>query len=81
MKQTFTVLLFLKTSKINSKGKAPIYVRVTVNGKRSEMSIKHLLLRENISYDSSISEITFLRYWNEIELDKKGKLKFNNNEK
>jgi len=43
MKQTFTVLLFLKTSKINSKGKAPIYVRITINGKRSEMSIKQFI--------------------------------------
>jgi site-specific recombinase XerD len=43
MKQTFTVLFYLKKSKINSKGKAPIYVRVTVNGKRSEMSIKQFV--------------------------------------
>ena len=43
MKQTITVLLFLKTSKINSNGKAPIYVRVTLNGKRSEMSIKQFI--------------------------------------
>ena len=43
MKQTFTVLLFLKTSKINSKGKAPIYLRVTVKGNRSEMSIKQFI--------------------------------------
>ena len=43
MKQTFTVLLFLKTSKINSKRKAPIYVRITINGKRSEMSIKQFI--------------------------------------
>ena len=43
MKQTFTVLLFLKTSKTNSRGKAPIYLRVTVNGKRSEMSIKQFI--------------------------------------
>ena len=43
MKQTFTVLFFLKTSKINSKRKAPIYVRITINGKRSEMSIKQFI--------------------------------------
>jgi len=43
MKQTFTVLFYLKKSKINSKDKAPIYVRVTVNGKRSEMSIKQFV--------------------------------------
>tara|TARA_Y100000385_G_C13088168_1_gene637399 strand:- start:1211 stop:2431 length:1221 start_codon:yes stop_codon:yes gene_type:complete len=43
MKQTFTVLFYLKKSKINSKDKAPIYARVTVNGKRSEMSIKQFV--------------------------------------
>jgi len=43
MKQTFTVLVYLKTSKTNSKGKAPICVRVTVNGKRSEISIKQFI--------------------------------------
>ena len=43
MKQTFAVLVYLKTSKINSKGKAPICARVTVNGKRSEVSIKQYI--------------------------------------
>ena len=43
MKQTFTVLVYLKSSKTNSKGKAPICVRVTVNGKRSEISIKQFI--------------------------------------
>ena len=43
MKQTFTVLVYLKTSKINSKGMAPICIRVTVNGKRSEISIKQFI--------------------------------------
>ena len=42
-KQTFTVLVYLKTSKINSKGKAPICIRVTVNGMRSEISIKQFI--------------------------------------
>ena len=43
MKQTFTVLVYLKTSIINSKGMAPICIRVTVNGKRSEISIKQFI--------------------------------------
>ena len=38
--KTFGLLFYLKKSKINSKGKTPIYLRITVDGKRSEISVK-----------------------------------------
>ena len=60
MKQTFTVLVYLKTSKINSKGKAPIYIRVTINGKRSEISIKQFI--EPSRWNSNRQRLTGTSY-------------------
>ncbi|PJJ09095.1 site-specific recombinase XerD [Flavobacterium sp. 1] len=37
---TFGVLFYLKTQKTSTQGKAPICARVTVNGKRTEISVK-----------------------------------------
>ncbi|MEP0984411.1 Arm DNA-binding domain-containing protein [Ekhidna sp.] len=39
MQHTFSVLFWLQTQKINKKnGEAPIWARVTVDGKRAEIS-------------------------------------------
>ena len=46
MKDTFSVLFFLKVSKKKSDGTLPIYVRITANGSRSEASIKRYILRD-----------------------------------
>jgi len=40
MSKRFSLLFYLKKAKTDNTGKAPIYCRVTVNGKRSELSIK-----------------------------------------
>ena len=40
MKNTFSILFYLRTSKKKKNGTTPIYVRVTVNGKRSDFSAK-----------------------------------------
>lgn len=40
MNKTFGLLFYLKKSKVDTQGKAPIYLRITVDGKRSEISIK-----------------------------------------
>lgn len=37
---TFGVIFYLKKQKTTAQGKAPIYARVTVNGKRTEISVK-----------------------------------------
>ncbi len=37
---TFSILFFIKKSKLNKKREAPIYLRITVNGERAETSIK-----------------------------------------
>jgi len=46
MKDTFSVLFFLKVSKMKSDGTFPIYVRITANGSRSEVSIKRYILKD-----------------------------------
>lgn len=41
---TFNILFFIKKSKLLKDQTAPIYMRVTVNGKRSEVSIKRSVI-------------------------------------
>src|SRR5690606_30415957 len=40
---TFGVIFYLKKQKTTAQGKAPIYARVTVNGKRTEISVKRAI--------------------------------------
>lgn len=40
MQNTFGVIFYLKKYKITSNGKTPIYARITVNGKRSDIATK-----------------------------------------
>ena len=37
---TFSILFFIKKSKLLKNGAAPIYLRITINGKRAEISLK-----------------------------------------
>jgi site-specific recombinase XerD len=39
MKNSFSFLFYVKKSKENLQGKSPIYLRITVNGKRAEISV------------------------------------------
>ena len=38
-RKTFSILFFIKKTKLLKNQKAPIYLRITVDGKRSEISI------------------------------------------
>ena len=40
MNKTFGLLFYLKKSKVDAQGKCPIYLRITIDGKRSEISYK-----------------------------------------
>ncbi len=40
MNKTFGLLFYVKRAKIDNNGQAPIYVRITIDGIRSELSIK-----------------------------------------
>ncbi len=44
MQTRFSVLFYPRGNDIDKSGKAPIYLRITVNGKRSEFSIKRKVL-------------------------------------
>ena len=41
----FTVLFFLKKSKLLKNGEAPICMRITINGKRAEVQIKRSIIQ------------------------------------
>ena len=40
MKASMTILFFVKKTKLNANGHAPIYFRVTIEGRRFESSTK-----------------------------------------
>lgn len=41
---TFSILFYIKKTKLLKTGEAPVYLRITVNGLRSELSIKRSIL-------------------------------------
>ena len=43
---TFTILFFIKRSKLLKTGEAPVYLRITSNGDSSEISIKRSIKLE-----------------------------------
>jgi site-specific recombinase XerD len=53
MKNSFTQLFYIKKTKINSNQKTSIYLRITVNGKRAELSIQRKISVEKWNSDSN----------------------------
>lgn len=47
--KSFAILSFLRTGRLNNQGKAPLYLRIMVNGRRAEFSIKRKIKPENWS--------------------------------
>ena len=43
MNKTFGLLFYLKKSKVDAQGKCPIYLRITIDGKRTEISTKRTI--------------------------------------
>lgn len=43
MNKTFNLLFYVKKSKVNSEGQAPIYLRITIDGKICEISTKRTI--------------------------------------
>jgi len=52
MQSTFSILFYPRGNDIDKNGKVPIYARITVNGKRSEFSIKRKVLLEKWNSDA-----------------------------
>ena len=47
MNATISVLFFARKSKSNSQGKAPIYMRITINGERYDLGTKRFVTLES----------------------------------
>ena len=43
MNQTFSLLFYVKKAKENAKGECPIYLRITIDGKATEISAKRTI--------------------------------------
>lgn len=46
MNKTFNLLFYLKKAKINALGKAPIYMRITIDGETSELNTTNYITIE-----------------------------------
>jgi hypothetical protein len=55
---TFGMFFFIKKNRKDKQGKAPIYVRITLNGKRSDMALKHNLSEINWNSKRGIAKGT-----------------------
>ena len=42
-RQTLSILFYLRRDKLNTSKEVPIYLRITVNGRRSEMSVQRVI--------------------------------------
>ncbi|GAA3554112.1 site-specific integrase [Snuella lapsa] len=56
MKNTFSLLFFIKKSKADRTGRANIYLRITVNGQRAELSIRRKILVNFWNADSNLAK-------------------------
>jgi len=52
MYHTFSIIFFLQRNKATNDGKAPIYLRITVNGKRSLISVNRKILMDKWNNDA-----------------------------
>jgi len=55
MNNSFSLLFYIKKYKKDSNGKADIYLRITLNGKRSESSIRRKILINNWNTNKNIA--------------------------
>jgi len=73
MQNLFSLLFYIRRSKADKNGYANIYLRITVNGKRSELSIRRKVHVEKWSSDAGkakgyTKEVQELNYYIDIIL-------------
>jgi len=70
---SFSILTYIRTTRLNKQGEASIYLRITVNGRRSEFSVKRKIKPKNWSSEkgrvngSSPKKLTLNHYIDELE--------------
>lgn len=55
MNNSFSLLFYIKKSKADNAGRANIYLRITVNGQRAELSIRRKILIENWNSETNMA--------------------------
>lgn len=55
MNNSFSLLFYIKKSKADSAGRANIYLRITVNGKRAELSIRRKIIIVNWNAETNMA--------------------------
>ena len=56
MNKTFNLLFFIKKSKIKANGTAPIYLRITIDGKPKEIASKRYIQPEK--WDNKLQKVS-----------------------
>ena len=70
MNHTFSILFYIRKDKRVRSERAPIYLRITVNGKRAEQSIKRSIDTERWDSDLGyVIEITPIWFTHTLQCD------------
>ncbi|NML71543.1 hypothetical protein HHL23_17300 [Chryseobacterium sp. RP-3-3] len=56
MNKTFNLLFYVKKVKVNSVGEAPIYLRITIDGRISEVSTKRTV--QPLKWNSIVQKVS-----------------------
>jgi hypothetical protein len=64
MNQTLSILFYLKKAKEDRNGQVPIYMRITVDGQRAEMSIHRSINPDNWNTKAGLAKGTKEEYKN-----------------
>ena len=55
---TFNLLFYIRRTKLNKTGEAPVFMRLTIDGSRAEASVKHTIKPNNWSTAKGRAENT-----------------------
>jgi hypothetical protein len=66
MYYNLTTHFYLKNNRENAKGQSPVYLRITLNGQRTEISTNRSILEEN--WNKNPTHHDLLSFW-ELQLN------------